>query len=721
MIKSKKQMYIVIGVFALILTLFTTTYAFFNYTRTGSSNVIKTGRISFSTSQDGNLSLTNVFPVASNSVGNDYTTDTLKIAITGDTTYSEGIEYLVTAEDVNVETSTGKKVPMTLKVAVTDDLGTQDTDNDEIEYFTDRGGNTSYYKILSESVLYEGQYLLVGYIAPGQTGIDGTVNIKAYLDEDRVAISDTYPEGEVSHTEGVEPNQETIIDGYNGTTSNWVDGRVVLTTSEWNSLQTVGNELSFKVRVEANEGTWVDPATPINAVGRIPVNLKQNITEIYFIKETPIRLQQRYDAAEIKADMTDTTLNEGRVLGWQEENKLYIASTGETFFPENSGTYFGNLSDVTKIEFENVNMSRVINANTMFVNCSSLISIDLSNLNANNITNMNAMFVYCGNLVNVNLSNMGNASLSNILSIFQGCNSLKTINMSGFNFGTASLDRLFYQLTNLESVDLSNVNTSNVTDFRMMFYNCAKLISLDLSDFDTQNVENMYQTFAYMTNLKDLNLDNWNLSSLTNFSGTFDRCSSIVNLDLSNINVGNVTTMYAAFRYMTSLKALNVSGWGSNNLTDMADIFYGTGNLEEINMSNFNFGTASMGYTSSFRYLNKLKKIDLHNSNTSRVPGMYDLFSGCSNLEEVDMRGLDFGSVTIVDNFFYNCSNLKTIYASSDWNIPSSASSNNMFYGCTSLVGGAGTTFDSNNPIDKTYSHIDGGPSNPGYLTLKTN
>ena len=41
-----------------------------------------------------------------------------------------------------------------------------------------------------------------------------------------------------------------------------------------------------------------------------------------------------------------------------------------------------------------------------------------------------------------------------------------------------------------------------------------------------------------------------------------------------------------------------------------------------------------------------------------------------------------------------------------------------MFYNCTSLVGGQGTTYDANH-IDKTYAHIDGGPSNPGYFTEK--
>lgn len=40
----------------------------------------------------------------------------------------------------------------------------------------------------------------------------------------------------------------------------------------------------------------------------------------------------------------------------------------------------------------------------------------------------------------------------------------------------------------------------------------------------------------------------------------------------------------------------------------------------------------------------------------------------------------------------------------------------NMFYGCTSLVGGAGTAYDPTF-IDATAARIDGGSSNPGYFT----
>lgn len=41
-----------------------------------------------------------------------------------------------------------------------------------------------------------------------------------------------------------------------------------------------------------------------------------------------------------------------------------------------------------------------------------------------------------------------------------------------------------------------------------------------------------------------------------------------------------------------------------------------------------------------------------------------------------------------------------------------------MFKEATNLVGGSGTKYNSSY-ADKTYAHIDGGTSNPGYFTAK--
>ena len=62
--------------------------------------------------------------------------------------------------------------------------------------------------------------------------------------------------------------------------------------------------------------------------------------------------------------------------------------------------------------------------------------------------------------------------------------------------------------------------------------------------------------------------------------------------------------------------------------------------------------------------------------------------------------------------------NLQTIYVGNDWSTAAVTESSDMFTNCYNLVGGQGTTYDANH-VDKTYAHIDGGTSNPGYFTAK--
>ena len=217
------------------------TYSFFNYTRNGSNNTISVGRINFITRQTETINLTNVFPIDKSTIGTDTTNvDEVVIEIEGDTDYNGGIEYLVSSVDSEIYSSTGKLIPISLDVTV-DDLGTENT-----SYFTSRdNSNSSIYKKLVGDTLVGDQMLLVGYIVPNATlgtptGIDGSITIKAFFDKDVIGISDTY--------DGTESD-------LNGTSEDWADGRTILTTTEWNAIQT--NGVSFKIKVEANQGIWV--------------------------------------------------------------------------------------------------------------------------------------------------------------------------------------------------------------------------------------------------------------------------------------------------------------------------------------------------------------------------------------------------------------------------------------------------------------------------------
>ena len=236
---SKKILLSTIGIAILIVLVSGVTFAFFNYTRTGASNVIKVGRISFVSKDEQTITLNNLFPIdPTNSTDmNDPTkVGTYSIDIKGDTDYVDGIEYLVSVVDSNITT-----LPINVDISVSNGLGTENAN-----YFTTRESKNAniYKKLVNNQIVGDGM-LLVGYIKPNTTsgtaeGIDGTITIKAYLDENKILISDTYDRTESDNM---------------GTPNSMAQGKIVLTTTEWNALSSTG--VSFQIKVEANEGIWV--------------------------------------------------------------------------------------------------------------------------------------------------------------------------------------------------------------------------------------------------------------------------------------------------------------------------------------------------------------------------------------------------------------------------------------------------------------------------------
>ena len=224
---------------------------------------------------------------------------------------------------------------------------------------------------------------------------------------------------------------------------------------------------------------------------------------------------------------------------------------------------------------------------------------------------------------------------------------------------------MFAYLENVESLDLTNLDTSNITNMSSMFQGSSSLTSIKLSNFDTSNVKSMYRMFRDCTNLANLDLSNFDTSKVTDMYEFFHNCKKITSIDLSSFNTSNVIRMYRMFGYCENLKIL-----------------------------------------------------DLNSFDTSSVTGMNNMFIGCTSLTSLDLSSFDTRSVTTMSHMFYYCSKLKTIYVSDLWSTSNVTSSNKMFDLCKSLEGGFGTTYNSSY-TDATYARVDEGTDNPGYLTLK--
>ena len=231
--KNKKIMFSIIGIAILLIGLVGVTYAFFNYTRTGAINNLGTGRIYFNSTQSGTLNMTNIFPLTSTEAGNA-NLDSVTVGIVGDTTYVNGEEYEIKLVDVN-NTINNKQIPLnyiaTYEATTGNSMGTSSDTYGESR----NSKNADIYTLTATGKVEEGKQVLVGYIKNGATGINGILTIKAYVDADRIAITDTPDEN-----------------------SEWQRGRTVFTTTEWNSFQSSGSPISFKIRAESNEGIWVE-------------------------------------------------------------------------------------------------------------------------------------------------------------------------------------------------------------------------------------------------------------------------------------------------------------------------------------------------------------------------------------------------------------------------------------------------------------------------------
>ena len=155
----------------------------------------------------------------------------------------------------------------------------------------------------------------------------------------------------------------------------------------------------------------------------------------------------------------------------------------------------------------------------------------------------------------------------------------------------SSMSSMFNNCQTLTSLDLSNFNTSKVTDMSSMFGNCYRLTSLDLSNFNTSKVTKMNSMFRYCQTLTTLDLSNFNTSNVTTMNFMFGNCYRLTSLDLSNFNTSNVTTMNYMFRYCQTLTSLDLSNFNTSKVTDMSSMFGGCEALTTVKVINCDSAT----------------------------------------------------------------------------------------------------------------------------------
>ena len=118
---------------------------------------------------------------------------------------------------------------------------------------------------------------------------------------------------------------------------------------------------------------------------------------------------------------------------------------------------------------------------------------------------------------------------------------VRSVAVEGHVMAPADSSGLFEDLRAMESLDLSGLDTSQVTDMKFMFSGCSSLTALDLSGLDTSKVTDMKFMFFGCSALSSLDLSGLDTSKVTDMGAMFVSCSSLSSLDLSRLDTSQVT------------------------------------------------------------------------------------------------------------------------------------------------------------------------------------
>lgn len=410
--------------------------------------------------------------------------------------------------------------------------------------------------------------------------------------------------------------------------------------------------------------------------------------------------------------------------GWISDGKQFekvvFAQSFSNYRPTTTYKWFYNQSELKT--FTNIRYlitDDVSDMSYMFYHCDSLKSLDVSGFNTSKVTDMKHMFKECISLTELDVSGWDTGKVNNMQSMFNNCKSLTSLDVSGWNTGKVDkMDRLFSGCKAITNLDVSGWNTGKVEYMQYMFYDCSGLTNLDVSGWNTSNVKWMSHMFDYCISLTSLDVSGWDTSNVTEMGFLFYECRSLTELDVSGWNTSNVEIIRYMFCQCRTLTSLNLSEWDISKVEEISFMFGGCFQLETLNLGGWDTSNINDMEGMCFNCVN-LKRIILSGWDTSLVTTMSKMFTNCFQLETLDLGGWDTRKVKKTAFMFEGCKKLTTIYGGAGWDMSAVTDDMNMFSSCLELCGSSGTTFDASHQ-GCSYAHLDGGPSNPGYLSLRS-
>ena len=256
-------------------------------------------------------------------------------------------------------------------------------------------------------------------------------------------------------------------------------------------------------------------------------------------------------------------------------------SSFDTSSVTSMGSMFLYCSVLNSIDLSNFNTNSLTDISKMFKNCAGLETFDFSNFDSSKITNCNSLFHSCSNLKNITFNNFNTSSITDMSYMFNDCKELLFLDLSNFDMSNVEIvEYMFADCQKIEKIEFNNkIKMSKINSTVKMFKNCKKLISLDLSFIDTSQVTIMDYMFNNCNELQILNIPNFNTISVTSMVYIFSNCKNLQYLNGYSL-VSN--DLDSEFERLPDNLTYCINSYYAENIIDILDAKNGENNCLSI-------------------------------------------------------------------------------------------------------------------------------------------
>ena len=140
---------------------------------------------------------------------------------------------------------------------------------------------------------------------------------------------------------------------------------------------------------------------------------------------------------------------------------------------------------------------------------------------------------------------------------------IETVTVVDTGIAPESVSVWFANMTNLKTVDVAKIDTSECRQMFDTFFRARKLKSLDLSTWDVSKTRNFNCMFQECHSLESINMKDWSVhASRSGLFGMFSDCPSLQSLDLSGFDSTSVVSANKMFGNCQSLSKVRLgSNW----------------------------------------------------------------------------------------------------------------------------------------------------------------